>query len=340
MLSMICLVTGATGFVGSAVARKLIAAGHQVRVLARAGSDRRNLADLPVEIATASLAEPETLPPAVAGVEALFHVAADYRLWVPDEALMYRTNVDGTIALMEAALAAGVKRVVHTSSVATLGLLPRGEDADEATPVSLDDMVGPYKRSKFLAEEGVKRLVRERGLPAVIVNPSTPIGPRDIKPTPTGRLIVEAASGRMPAYVDTGLNFAHVDDVADGHLLAFERGTVGERYILGGENLTLAQVLGIVCPLVGRKPPTIRLPADLILPIAYIAEAFGRLAKREPFVTVDGVKLSKKVMFFKIDKARRELGYAPRPAAEGFRDAVSWFQASGYVPCNPAVSRA
>jgi dihydroflavonol-4-reductase len=337
---MICLVTGATGFVGSAVARKLIAAGHQVRVLARANSDRSNLADLPVEIVLGSLAEPASLPPAVEGVEALFHVAADYRLWVPDEELMYRTNVEGTVALMEAALAAGVKRIVHTSSVATLGLLPRGQDADEATPVSLSDMIGPYKRSKFLAEECVRRLVQERGLPAVIVNPSTPIGPRDIKPTPTGRLIVEAASGRMPAYVDTGLNFAHVDDVAAGHLLAFERGQVGERYILGGENLTLAQVLGIICPLVGRQAPTIKLPADLILPLAYAAETISRFTGREPFVTVDGVRLSKKLMFFKIDKARRELGYAPRPAAEGFRDAVTWFQASGSVPCNPAAARA
>ncbi|HVJ50880.1 MAG TPA: hopanoid-associated sugar epimerase [Aliidongia sp.] len=328
---MICLVTGATGFVGSAVARKLIAAGHRVRVLARAGSDRRNLADLPVEIATGSLAEPETLPAAVAGIEALFHVAADYRLWVPDEAAMYRTNVDGTLALMEAAQAAGVRRIVHTSSVATLGLV-KGGIADETTPVSLDDMIGPYKRSKFLSEEGVKRLVRERGLPAVIVNPSTPIGPRDIKPTPTGRLIVEAASGRMPAYVDTGLNFAHVDDVAEGHLLAFERGRIGERYILGSENLTLAQVLAIICPLVGRKPPRIKLPANLILPLAYGAEAVSRFTKREPFVTVDGVRLAKKLMFFTIDKARRELGYVPRPAAQGFADAVDWFEANGYVP--------
>ena len=328
---MICLVTGATGFVGSAVARKLVAAGHRVRVLARAGSDRRNLADLPVEIATGSLAEPETLPAAVAGIEALFHVAADYRLWVPDEASMYRTNVDGTLALMLAAQAAGVTRIVHTSSVATLGLVSVGI-ADETTPVTLDDMIGPYKRSKFLAEEGVKRLVRERGLPAVIVNPSTPIGPRDIKPTPTGRLIVEAASGRMPAYVDTGLNFAHVDDVADGHLLAFERGRIGERYILGAQNLTLAQVLAIIAPLVGRKPPKIRLPANLILPLAYAAEAVIRLTGREPFVTVDGVRLAKNIMFFSTDKARRELGYAPRPAADGFGDAIDWFEANGYVP--------
>ena len=328
---MLCLVTGATGFVGSAVARKLLEAGHRVRVLARAGSDRRNIDGLDVTTVVGSLSEPATLPPAVEGVEALFHVAADYRLWVPEPDAMYRTNVDGTLALMQAALAAGVRRIVHTSSVATLGLLPRGENADEATPVALDDMIGPYKRSKYLSEEAVRRLVQERGLPAVIVNPSTPIGPRDIKPTPTGRLIVEAASGRMPAYVDTGLNFAHVDDVADGHLLAFERGTVGERYILGGDNMTLAQVLDVVCPLAGRKAPRIRLPADLILPIAYAAEAASLITRKEPFVTVDGVRLAKKKMFFSIDKARRELGYRPRPAIDGFADAVAWFRENNYL---------
>jgi dihydroflavonol-4-reductase len=328
---MLCLVTGATGFVGSAVARKLIAAGHQVRVLVRARSDRRNLAGLDVTEIVGSLSEPDSLAPAVEGVEALFHVAADYRLWVPEPDAMYRANVDGTLALMEAALASGVKRIVHTSSVATLGLLPNGAAADEATPVTLDDMVGPYKRSKFLSEQAVRRLVEERGLPAVIVNPSTPVGPRDIKPTPTGRLIVDAASGRMPAYVDTGLNFAHVDDVADGHLLAFDRGRIGQRYILGSENLTLAQVLGIVCPLAGRKPPVVRLPVGAVLPIAYIAEAISRITKREPLATVDGVRLARKKMFFTIDKAKRELGYAPRPAIDGFRDAVAWFQTNKYI---------
>jgi dihydroflavonol-4-reductase len=328
---MLCLVTGATGFVGSAVARKLLAAGHQVRVLVREGSDRRNLAGLDVTETVGSLSDPATLPPAVDGVEALFHVAADYRLWVPEPDQMYRANVDGTLALMEAALEAGVRRIVHTSSVATLGLNADGSDADETTPVTLDDMVGPYKRSKYLSEEAVRRLVAERGLPAIIVNPSTPVGPRDIKPTPTGRLIVEAASGRMPAYVDTGLNFAHVDDVADGHLLAFERGVPGERYILGAENLTLAQVLAIVCPLAGLKPPVIRLPAGLILPLAYAAEAVSHFTGKEPFVTVDGVKLSRKKMFFSIAKAREALGYAPRPAAEGFADAVAWFREKGYL---------
>jgi dihydroflavonol-4-reductase len=328
---MLCLVTGATGFVGSAVARQLIAAGHEVRVLVRAESDRRNIADLTVSEAIGSLTDPASLVPATEGIEALFHVAADYRLWVPDPDTMYKANVDGTVALMRAAMAAGVKRVVHTSSVATLGLMPRGQSADEATPVTLDDMIGAYKRSKYMSEAAVQRLVAEEGLPAVIVNPSTPIGPRDVKPTPTGRLIVEAASGRMPAYVDTGLNWAHVDDVAAGHLLAFSHGNIGERYILGGENLSLAEVLAIVCPLVGRRPPRIRLPANAILPIAFLAEMASRFTGREPFVTMDGVKLAKKMMFFSIEKARRVLGYDPRPARDGFADAVRWFQANGYL---------
>ena len=328
---MTTLVTGATGFLGSAVARKLIEAGHKVRLLARANSDRRNLDGLDAEHAKGSLDDPESLKAAVKGCDALFHVAADYRLWVPDAAAMYRTNVDGTRALMLAARDAGVQRIVHTSSVATLGLLPDGISADENTDVSLADMIGPYKRSKFLSEEVIRELVRDHGLPAVIVNPSTPIGPRDVKPTPTGRTIVEAASGKVPAFVDTGLNWAHVDDVAAGHLLAFEKGKIGERYILGGENLTLQQALTMIAGLVGRKPPTVKLPINLILPIAYAAEAVARITGKEPFVTVDGVKLSRKKMFFSIAKAQAELGYAPRPALEGFRDAITWFRANGYL---------
>jgi dihydroflavonol-4-reductase len=328
---MTVLVTGATGFLGSAVARKLLEAGKSVRLLTRAGSDRRNLAGLDAEPVMGSLDDPASLPAAVKGCDALYHVAADYRLWVPDPAAMYRTNVDGTRALMLAALDAGVTRIVHTSSVATLGLLPGGASADEATPVTLDDMIGPYKRSKYLSEEVVRGLVASRGLPAVIVNPSTPVGPRDVKPTPTGRTLIEAAAGRMPAYVDTGLNWAHVDDVAAGHLLAYEKGTIGERYILGGENLTLAEVLGIIARLTGGKPPKVQLPIGLVLPIAYGAEAYARLTGKEPFVTVDGVKLSRKKMFFSIEKARTALGYAPRPAEAGFRDAIDWFRANGYL---------
>ena len=239
----LCLVTGATGFLGSAVARALLRAGQEVRVLARPTSDRRNLADLSVEIAVGAMEDTASLARAIAGCRYLFHVAADYRLWVPDPAAMYRANVDGTRELMRAALAAGVERIVYTSSVATLGIVAGGS-ADEITPSRLGDMIGPYKRSKFLAEEAVRGMIAEHGLPAVIVNPSTPIGPRDVKPTPTGRLILEAAKGHMPGYVDTGLNVVHVDDVADGELLAAEKGRIGERYILGGENMSLGRDSG------------------------------------------------------------------------------------------------
>jgi len=324
------LVTGASGFVGSAVLRRLVAGGAETRVLVREGSDLRNLDGLACERVFGNLDEPASLAAAVAGCDALFHVAADYRLWVPEPAAIYRTNVEGTRALMKAALGAGVARVVYTSSVATLGLNADGTPADEATPSSLADMIGHYKRSKFLAEEAVKALVREEGLPAVIVNPSAPIGPRDLRPTPTGRMIVEAASGKMPAYVDTGLNVVHVDDVAEGHWLAHERGRVGERYILGGENMSLREILVEVARLVGRPPPRVRLPHDLVLPIAYVAEAIARLRGRgEPIATVDGVRLAKKFMYFKCDKAARELGYTSRPAVQAIADAVAWFRAQG-----------
>jgi len=326
------LVTGASGFVGSAVARALLKAGRKVRVLLRPESDRRNVADLAVEARLGSLEDHAALRAALEDCGALYHVAADYRLWVRDPAAMYRSNVEGTRALMEAALAAGVARIVYTSSVATLGLKDDGSAADETTPSTLADMIGPYKRSKFLAEEAVRALVRERKLPAVIVNPSTPIGPRDLKPTPTGRMIVEAASGRMPAFVDTGLNLVHVDDVAEGHLLAEAKGVIGERYILGGEDLTLAEILRRIAALVGRKPPTIRVPIPAIWPIALVAEAAGRLTGREPFVTLDGLRMARHKMFFSSDKARGALGYAPRPAEAALVDAVAWFRQAGMCP--------
>jgi dihydroflavonol-4-reductase len=224
-----------------------------------------------------------------------------------------------------------VTRIVYTSSVATLGINRDGSPADEATPVALADMIGHYKRSKFLAEEEVRRLVAERGLPAVVVNPSMPVGPRDIKPTPTGRMIVEAAAGRMPAYVDTGLNLVHVDDVAAGHLLAFDKGTVGERYVLGGENMTLKDILQDIADITGRKAPRLRIPHDLILPVAYGAEAWTRLTGGgEPFVTVDGLRMARKKMFFSWDKAGHALGYRPRLAREALVDAVQWFRRNGY----------
>ncbi|WP_448190976.1 hopanoid-associated sugar epimerase [Azospirillum sp. sgz301742] len=328
---MTILVTGATGFVGSAVARRLLAQGRRVRALVRPSSDRCNLEGLPLEIVEGDLLDSASLERAVEGCGGLFHVAADYRLWVPDPQAMHRANVEATRTLMLAALAAGVPRVVYTSSVATLGILPGGA-ADEETPSSLADMIGPYKRSKFLAEQEVRRLVAERGLPAVIVNPSTPIGPGDVKPTPTGRMVVDAAAGRMPAYVDTGLNIAHVDDVAEGHWLAFQRGTAGERYILGGEDLSLREILVLIAGMVGRRPPRVRLPHRAVLPVAYAAEAVARLTGgAEPLVTVDGVRMAKKCMFFSSAKAQAQLGYRARPARDALADAVAWFRTNGYV---------
>lgn len=325
------LVTGASGFVGSAVVRDLLARGRKIRVLVRPTSPRQNLDGLAVEVAVGDLMDPAGLRPALDGCEGLMHVAADYRLWTRDPEAMYRANVQGTRDLLLAAADAGVKRIVYTSSVATLGILPDGRPADEATPVTLADMIGPYKRSKFLAEEEVRRLIAERALPVVIVNPSTPVGPRDIKPTPTGRLIVEAASGRMPAFVDTGLNIVHVDDVAAGHWLAYEKGKTGERYVLGGENLTLAEILARIAAICGRKPPTVKLPHGLILPFAWIAERWATAFGGEPFATVDGVRMAKKKMFFSSAKAARDLGYAARPADAALKDAVEWFRANGTV---------
>ena len=325
------LVTGATGFVGAAVARALIAAGRRVRVLTRPASDRRNLAGLDIEIAVGSLEDRASLGAAVAGCGALYHVAADYRLWVRDPAAMFRANVEGTRALMEAAQSAGVERIVYTSSVATLGLGADGAPADETTPSTYADMIGPYKQSKFLAEAEVRHLVETQRLPAVIVNPSTPVGPRDIKPTPTGRMILEAASGRMPAFVDTGLNLVHVDDVAKGHLLAEERGRIGERYILGGENLALAEILRRIAGIVGRKPPTLRLPLAVVWPVAAVAEMVGRITGREPMVTFDGLRMARKKMFFSSAKAERELGYRSRPVDLALADAIEWFRRQGML---------
>jgi dihydroflavonol-4-reductase len=324
------LVTGATGFVGSAVARALLARGHRVRVLARPNNDRRNLGGLAVEIAEGAMEDPRSLARAVAGCRYVYHVAADYRIWVPDPAPMFRANVGGTRDLLTAALEAGAERVVYTSSVATLGLVPGGS-ATEETPSSVDDMIGPYKRSKFAAEEVARGLARERGLPVVIVNPSTPVGPGDIKPTPTGRLIVEAARGQMPAFVDTGLNIVHVDDVAEGHLAAAENGRIGERYILGGENMALAEILAEVAQAVGRRPPRLRVPHSVLFPVAVGAELAARITGRDPFVTLDGVRMSRKKMYFSSEKASRELGYRSRPAREAIADAVGWFRDNGYL---------
>jgi dihydroflavonol-4-reductase len=327
---MTALVTGANGFLGSAVVRALLAEGTRVRAFVRPGSDRRNLSGLDVEIAEGDLTDRDSLRRAAAGCEAVFHVAADYRLWVADPEPMYRANVAGSVNVLEAAAQAGAERLVYTSSVAVLGINPDRTPADEDTPVTIDDMIGHYKRSKFLAEQAVRRRAAELGFPVVTVNPSTPIGPRDVKPTPTGRILLDAAAGRMPAFVDTGLNLVHVDDVAAGHLAALERGKPGERYILGGDDLTLERILGLVAEHVGRRPSTIRLPHWSVLPLAVAAEAVARVTKREPRVTLDGVRMARKHMYFSSRKAQRELGYRWRDPRLAIAAAVDWFKANGY----------
>jgi dihydroflavonol-4-reductase len=324
------LVTGATGFVGAAVARQLVARGTDVRVMVRPNATRRNIENLPVRPVPGDLTDPASLASAVAGCDGVYHVAADYRLWVRHPDAMYRTNVEGTRALLRAAADAGVRRIVYTSSVATLGLHADGTPSDEETPSTIDDMIGHYKRSKFLAEEAVRELAAS-GVPVTIVNPSTPVGPGDVKPTPTGRMIVDALSGRMPAYVDTGLNIVHVDDVAAGHLLAFERGAVGRRYILGGTDMSLRDILVECARVAHRSPPRVRLTPGAVLPIAYVAEAWASLTGREPLVTVDGVRLARKRMYFTSARAQHELGYAPRPAVQAIEDAAQWFRTNGYL---------
>ena len=327
----VAFLTGATGFVGSAVARKLLSEGLAVRALVRRGSNRSNLEGLDLNLVEGDIRDAELLHRVVHGVRYVFHVAADYRLWAPDPSEIFATNVDGTRAIMESVLEAGVERVVYTSSVATLRLPDNGAAADETAPLDQADAIGAYKQSKVVAERLVERMVAEANLPAVIVNPSTPIGPRDVRPTPTGRIVVEAATGRMPAFVDTGLNLVHVDDVGAGHVAALRRGRVGERYILGGENLSLGQMLAEIARLAGRRPPTVKLPRALIYPIAYAAEGLARITKREPFVTVDGLRMAKYKMFFSSAKAERELSYHARPAAEALADAYRWFLDAGYL---------
>ena len=328
---MTTLVTGANGFVGAAVVRALLAAGERVRAFVRAGSDRRNLDGLEVETAVGDIREPATLAAAMRGCRAVFHVAADYRLWVPNADAMLATNVQGSVNVLDAAADAGVARVVYTSSVATLGLRKDRGPADEETPVTLDDMIGAYKRSKYLAEQAVARRAREIGLDVVTVNPSTPVGPGDIKPTPTGRIILDAALGKIPAFVDTGLNLVHVDDVARGHLLALERGRAGERYILGGRDMSLEQILGLVADRIGRPRPKVRLPHWFVYPVAVGSELAARITGREPRVTLDGVRMSAKHMYFSSGKAERELGYAWRDPAEAVTDAIDWFATNGYL---------
>lgn len=324
------LITGANGFVGSAVLRLLIKKGHKVRALVRPGSDRRNFDGIDLEVIEGDLRDTHSLERAVTGCNTLFHIAADYRLWLPDPAPMYATNVNGTRDLIIAATKAGVDKIVYTSSVATLGINKGGTPSDETTPVTLEDMIGHYKRSKYLAEQEVHKLVKEMASPVVIVNPSTPVGPRDIKPTPTGRIVLDTIRHRMPAYVETGLNIVHVDDVANGHYLALEKGNIGERYILGGDNMSLAQILEYICINQGMTPPSIKLPHNLVLPIAWLMERIASITHKEPRATVESVKMSKKIMFFSSDKAKEKLGYQSRPGIEGLDDAIKWFNEENY----------
>ncbi len=323
------LVTGASGFLGSAIAAALRARGHAVRVLARASSPRTNLNTADV-VCEGDLRDRASLAAALKGVRYLFHAAADYQLWARDPEEIRRSNVEGTRLIMEEALSASVERIVYTSSVATLKLT-NGAASTEDNPLADGEGIGTYKRSKVAAERLVETMIQRDGLPAVIANPSTPIGPRDVRPTPTGRIIIEAASGRMPAFVETGLNLAHVDDVAAGHVAALERGRIGERYILGGDNVFLADMLADIARLVGRRPPKLKVPRTMLYPIAYGAELLATFRGVEPFITADGLRMARHHMFFDNSKARRELGYASRPYVEGLADAIAWFRAHGHL---------
>jgi dihydroflavonol-4-reductase len=326
---MDALVTGGTGFIGARVARRLVQRGASVRVLARASSRRDLLGDLAVEYVEGDLRDPESLRAAVRGCRHVFHVAADYRLWAPRPAELYETNVEGTRHVIEAAAAAGVERIVYTSSVGALGLPADGRPGDETTPVTLAEMIGQYKRTKFLAEQEALRLVAA-GAPVVLVHPSTPVGPGDVKPTPTGQMIVDFLCGRMPAFVDTGLNLVHVDDVAEGHLLALERGRVGERYILGHRNMTLREIFDLLGALTGLPSPRREIPLGVALAVGHVSQWWSdQISHRPPRVPLEGVRMARKRMFFDSSKAVRELGMPQTPIDRALAEAVDWFRAHG-----------
>jgi dihydroflavonol-4-reductase len=328
---MDALVTGGTGFLGANLVRELLARGQRVRVLARPGGDRRALAGCAVEIHEGDLLDPASLTAAVRGVRHVYHVAADYRLWAPDPTALYRANVDGTRHVLAAAAAAGAERIVYTSTVGALGIPADGRPGDETTPVSLADMVGPYKASKFLAEQEAAEAAA-RGVPVVIVNPSAPVGPWDVKPTPTGQMIVDFLRGRMLGTVDTGLNLIHARDCAIGHLLAAERGRVGEKYILGHENLPLAEIFRRLAELTGRPAPRLRVPYAVAWLGAAAMEATAQVTGRPPAVPLTAVRMARKRMFFSPAKAVRELGLPQTPVDRALADAVEWFVAHGYAP--------
>lgn len=325
------LVTGGSGFVGSAVLRALGGRGLKLRALVRATSSRANFEGVDCEIVEGDMADAAAMRRAMTGVRYIFHVAADYRLWARNPSDIMRANVDGTTAVMDAALVCSVKKIVYTSSVATLRAGGASAPVDETAPLNEGEGVGVYKNSKVAAERLVERMIADAGLPAVIVMPSTPIGPRDVKPTPTGRILVEAAMGRIPAFVDTGLNLVHVDDVAAGHITAMEKGVIGERYILGGQDVSLRQMLADIARLTGRKAPTVNLPRAPLYPLAWAAEAVAQITGREPFVTRDALDMAAHHMFFTSVKAERDLGYQARPYGEALADALTWFRAAGYL---------
>ena len=323
-------VTGATGFIGASIVRELLKDGRDVRALVRKGSDSSNLSGLDLELWQGDLRDHESLKQGLQGCDVLYHAAADYRLWTRQPADMYRVNVEGTAAILEAALEAGLKRVVYTSSVGTLGNPGDGTPGSESTPVSLSDMVGHYKKSKFLAEREADKLAA-RGLPLIIVNPSTPVGPLDIKPIPTGRIIVDFLNRKMPAYLDTGLNMIAVEDCASGHLLAEKHGRIGEKYILGNSNLTLREIFANLAGITGLSAPKVRLPYTPILLAAYINEGLSWVTGKEPLIPLAGVQMAAKFMFFDSTRAVRELGLPQTPVIDALQRAVEWFRMNGYV---------
>ena len=327
---MKALVTGASGFVGGAVARTLVQAGIDVRVLARPGSDPQNYAQLRVEAVEGELRNRDSLRRALTGCQQLYHVAAHYALWAKDPSIFYDVNVTGTRTLLETARDVGIERIVYCSTIGAIGLPPGGGLGTEETPVSLDQMAGHYKRSKYLAEQEVLKLARE-GLPVVIVNPSAPVGVGDVRPTPTGQVIVDFMKGRMPAYIETGMNIVDVDDVAAGHLLAMQKGRIGERYILGNKNLMLDEVFEILSRLTGVKAPSIKLPRLAILPLAYVNEWISDLTSQPPRIPLEGVKMAKYKMHYDCSKAIKELGIPQTPPEVALEKAVRWFKSHGYA---------
>ena len=324
--------TGGTGFVGASLARLLLSKGLKVKALARRGADRRNLAGLDVELVEGGLHDPDAVERGVAGCRYVFHVAADYRIWVPNPDEMYRANVDGTERVIRAAAKAGAERVVHCSSVAAVKVPDAHEPVDETSEyASVDEVVGHYKKSKFLSDVLARRLAKSEGLPVVVVNPAAPIGPRDVKPTPTGRIVTDFMNGRMPSYIDTGMNVVHVDDVAEGHWLAATKGRVGERYILGGENLTLKQVLDLLAGVTGLPSPRFQTPYAVAYAFGALDTALARLRGTEPMAPLDAIRMARHYMWFSSKKAQEELGYRARPAKDALKDAAGWFAANGYA---------